>query len=99
MNYLDTAKEKLDVLLKKQEELLEDIKENYELDKEDCIDAIIGGDVVLEWDEQRDVDYADDAINCQKILVSALELLNASDKKLRIMQTRHLKTWCNRLAK
>ena len=78
MNHLDTAKQKLDALLEKQETLLGKIKENYDLEEEDCIED---GDVVLEWDEQRDIDYADDAVRCQEMLVRALELLNAGDKK------------------
>ena len=78
MNHLDTAKQKLDALLEEQETLLGKIKENYDLEEEDCIED---GDVVLEWDEQRDVDYADDAVRCQEMLVRALELLNAGDKK------------------
>ena len=78
MNHLDTAKQKLDSLLEKQASLLDEIKENYDLDDEDCIED---EDVVLEWDEQRDVDYADDAVRCQEMLVHALELLHAGNKK------------------
>lgn len=81
MDYLDTAKQNLDMLLEKQEALLDEIKDNYDLDEEDCLDAIACGDIELEWDEQRDVGYADDAVRCQEMLVRALELLNAGDKK------------------
>lgn len=87
MNSLGTAKEKLDSLIKKQEELLLTIKEDYDLDNEDCEDAesvqsaIDCGDITLEWDENRDVDYADDAVRCQQMLVHALELIETGDKK------------------
>jgi len=87
MNSLETAKERLDLLIKKQEELFLTIKEDYDLDDEDCEDAesvqsaINCGDITLEWDENRDVDYADDAVRCQQMLVRALELLETGDKK------------------
>ena len=87
MNSLGTAKEKLDSLIKKQEELLLTIKEDYDLDNEDCEDAesvqsaIDCGDITLEWDENRDIDYADDAVRCQQMLVHALELIETGDKK------------------
>lgn len=87
MNSLETAKERLDSLIKKQEELFLTIKEDYDLDDEDCADAesvqstINCGDITLEWDENRDIDYADDAVRCQQMLVRALELLEVGDKK------------------
>ena len=87
MNSLGTAKEKLDLLIQKQEEILLTIKEVYDLDDEDCEDAesvqnaIACGDITLEWDENRDIDYADDAVRCQQMLVHALELIETGDKK------------------
>ncbi len=87
MNSLGTAKEKLDLLIQKQEEILLTIKEDYDLDDEDCEDAesvqnaIACGDITLEWDENRDIDYADDAVRCQQMLVHALELIETGDKK------------------
>lgn len=87
MNSLETAKERLDLLIKNQVQLLLTIKEDYDLDDEDCEDAdsvqnaINCGDITLEWDENRDVDYADDAVRCQQRLVRALELLEVGDKK------------------
>ena len=87
MNSLETAKERLDLLIKNQVQLLLTIKEDYDLDDEDCEDAesvqsaINCGDITLEWDENRDVDYADDAVRCQQMLVRALELLETGDKK------------------
>ena len=87
MNSLETAKEKLDLLIQKQEEILLTIKEDYDLDDEDCEDAesvqnaIACGDITLEWDENRDIDYADDAVRCQQMLVHALELIETGDKK------------------
>ena len=87
MNSLETAKERLDLLIKNQVQLLLTIKEDYDLDDEDCEDAesvqsaINCGDITLEWDENRDVDYADDAVLCQQRLVRALELLEVGDKK------------------
>ena len=87
MNSLGTAKEKLDLLIQKQEKILLKIKENYDLDDEDCEDAesvqsaIDCGDITLEWDENRDIDYANDAVRCQQMLVHALELIETGDKK------------------
>ncbi|MBR6650360.1 MAG: hypothetical protein IKL36_03010 [Clostridia bacterium] len=87
MNCLETAKERLGLLIKNQVQLLLTIKEDYDLDDEDCEDAesvqsaINCGDITLEWDENRDVDYADDAVRCQQMLVRALELIEAGDKK------------------
>ena len=87
MNSLGTAKEKLDLLIQKQEEILLTIKEDYDLDDEACEDAesvqnaIACGDITLEWDENRDIDYADDAVRCQQMLVHALELIETGDKK------------------
>ena len=87
MNSLETAKERLDLLIKNQVQLLLTIKEDYDLDDEDCEDAesvqsaINCGDITLEWDENHDVDYADDAVRCQQRLVRALELLEVGDKK------------------
>ena len=87
MNCLETAKERLDLLIKNQEQILLTIKEDYDLDDEDCEDAesvqnaINCGDITLEWDENRDVDYADDAVRCQQMLVHALELIETGDKK------------------
>ena len=87
MNSLGTAKEKLDLLIQKQEEILLTIKEDYDLDDEDCEDAesvqnaIACGDITLEWEENRDIDYADDAVRCQQMLVHALELIETGDKK------------------
>lgn len=75
------------LLLQKQEEILFTIKEDYDLDDEACEDAesvqtaIDCGDITLEWDENRDIDYADEAVRCQQMLVRALELVEAGDKK------------------
>lgn len=87
MNSLETAKERLDLLIKKQDEVFLALKKNYGLDDEECEDAesiqeaICQEDIMLEWDEKRDVDYADDAVRCQQMLVSALECLENGDKK------------------
>ena len=68
MNSLGTAKEKLELLIEKQEKILLVIKEDYDFDDEDCEDAesvqnaIDCGDITLEWDENRDIDYADDEL-------------------------------------
>lgn len=84
---LEEAKKKLDMLEKKQGEVLLQLKENYELDDEhydgaEAIkEAVYQGDIeLLEWEEKRDFDYADDTVRCQQMLITALELLNAGDK-------------------
>lgn len=72
-------------------ELFSEIKVTYDLDGEyysddyndDSFvkDAIYDGDVDLEWDEYREVDYIDDMVRCQSMLVDALESLSNEDAK------------------
>lgn len=63
------------------------IKDDYDLEDAFCEDAaavesaIDCGDVSLEWEEYREIDYADSSVRCQQMLVDALELLEAGDKK------------------
>ena len=82
MNSLETANKKLDILAKKKDDLLLRIKDDYDLEDEtDVESAIDDEDVSLEWEEYREIDYAGSSVRCQQMLVDALELLEAGDKK------------------
>lgn len=84
---MQTAKKKLEILEEKKTGLLLRIKDDYDLEDESCEDAaavesaIDDGDVSLEWEEYREIDYADSSVRCQQMLVDALELLETRDKK------------------
>ena len=87
MRDLETAKKKLDLLVEKKDDLLLKIKDDYDLEDESCEDAaavesaIDDGDISFEWEEYREIDYADSSLRCQQMLVDALALLEAGDKK------------------
>ncbi len=87
MNPLETAKKKLDLLVEQKNDLLLKIKDDYDLEDESCEDAaavesaIDDGDISLEWEEYREIDYVDSSFRCQQKLVDALELLETGDKK------------------
>ena len=82
MNSLETANKKLDILAKKKDDLLLRIKDDYDLEDEtDVESAIDDEDLSLEWAEYREIDYAGSSVRCQQMLVDALELLEAGDKK------------------
>lgn len=82
MSSLQTAKKKLEILEEKKTDLLLRIKDDYDLeDATDVESAIDDQDVSLEWEEHREIDYADSSLRCQQMLVDALELLETGDKK------------------
>ena len=82
MNSLETANKKLDILAKKKDDLLLRIKDDYDFeDVTEVGSAIDDGEVALEWEECREIDYADSSLRCQQMLVDALELLETGDKK------------------
>ena len=82
MNSLQTAKKQLALLEEKKNNLLLRIKDDYDLeDVTEVESAIDDGDVALEWEECREIDYADSSLRCQQMLVGALELLETGDKK------------------
>ena len=82
MNSLETAKKKSALLAEKKNDLLLRIKDDYDLeDATDVESAIDDEDVALEWEECREIDYADSSLRCQQMLVDALELLEAGNKK------------------
>lgn len=87
MNALETAKKQLDLLAEKKDDLFLRIKDDYDLEDESCEgaaaveSAIDDGDVPLEWEEYREIDYVDSSLRCQQMLVDALALLEAGDKK------------------
>ena len=82
MTNLETAKKQLDLLVEKKNDLLLRNKDDYDLeDVADVESAIDDEDVSLEWEEYREIDYADSSVRCQQMLVDALELLETGDKK------------------
>lgn len=82
MTSLEAAKKQLDLLVAKKNDLLLRIKDDYDLeDATDVESAIDDEDVSLEWEEYREIDYADSSVRCQRMLVDALELLETGDKK------------------
>ena len=82
MNSLETAKKKSALLAEKKNDLLLRIKDDYDLeDATDVESAIDDEDVSLEWEEYREIDYADSSVRCQQMLVDALALLETGDKK------------------
>ena len=82
MNPLETAKAKLEQLLDAEENVRLELRDAYDLDSaDDVYEAADQGEIVLSWREDRDIDYATDGVNCQKMLVGALELLASGDKK------------------
>lgn len=82
MTNLETAKSQLVLLVEKKNDLLLRIKDDYDLeDVTEVESAIDDEDVSLEWEEYREIDYADSSVRCQQMLVDALALLEAGDKK------------------
>ena len=82
MTNLETAKKQLELLVEKKNDLLLRIKDDYDLeDVTEVESAIDDEDVSLEWEEYREIDYADSSVRCQQMLVDALALLEAGDKK------------------
>jgi hypothetical protein len=72
----------LALLEEKRDDLFLRIKDDYDLeDVMEVESAIDDGDVSLEWEECREIDYADSSLRCQQMLVDALELLETGDKK------------------
>ena len=79
---MEAAKKQLDLLVAKKNDLLLRIKDDYDLeDATDVESAIDDEDVSLEWEEYREIDYADSSVRCQQMLIDALELLETGDKK------------------
>lgn len=76
------GKKQLDLLVEKKKDLLSRIKDDYDLeDVADVESAIDDQDISLDWEEYREIDYADSSLRCQQMLVDALELLETGDKK------------------
>lgn len=86
---LQEAKKLLAEYKKKHAELLQDIKEEYD----DCDDyddydddevlsgAIICGELAVSWHDGSKLEYLQNILHCQEMLVSALEMLEQNDTK------------------
>lgn len=82
MNSLEAAKKQSELLIEKRDALFLRIKDDYDFeDVTEVASAIDDGDISLEWEEYREIDYADSSLRCQQMLVDALELLETGDKK------------------
>lgn len=71
MSHLETEKKRLATYKKRRTALFRKIKENYGLEDESLEDLTYGE---LEWEEYRDLKYADDMVMFQTRVVRALEL-------------------------
>ena len=70
VNSLGVAKEQLDLLVEKKNDLLLRIKDDYDL--EDAVEAegvIDNEDASFEREEYREIDYADSSVRCQQIRI------------------------------
>ena len=86
MSHLEQAKKQLSEYEEKQKSLFREIKETYDEDdfyedESDVESGINSGEIILEWYEYRDVDYIDDIVGCQQLLVRALDIFEQGDKK------------------
>ena len=87
MENLKHAEEKLAEYEKKSEELFSKLKEAYHLGDEQPDDIKLGNifdndgdEIVLEWSERRDIEYADDLVTLQRQFVKLLDSATADDK-------------------
>ena len=86
MNNLEQAKKLLAEYEKKQAELLQDIKDEYDdcndyEDNDELLAVIIGGELAVSWHDGSKLEYLQNIVQCQKMLVSALEMLEQHDTK------------------
>ena len=86
MNNLEQAKKLLAEYEKKQAELLQDIKDEYDdcddyEDNDELLAVIIGGELAVSWHDGSKLEYLQNIVQCQKMLVSALEMLEQNDTK------------------
>ena len=92
---LERAEEILAEYEKKNEELYSSLKETYRLENDDPYDIRIGevydsdGDeIVFEWGERRDIEYADDMVALQRTLVALLASASDGEKVPRVSDER-----------
>lgn len=64
-----------------------DFQDTYDLDEEyydrpeSIENGVLGGEIDLEWQDARDLDYADTMVRYQQLLVRELTILAQGDKK------------------
>lgn len=92
---LERAEEKLAEYEKKSAELYSALKETYRLENDDPDDIRIGevydsdGDeIVFEWGERRDIEYADDMVALQRAFVALLGLTSGGEKTSQLFKER-----------
>ena len=83
---LQEAKKLLAEYKKKLAELLQDIKDEYDDcddygDDNELIAIIIGGELAVSWHDGSQLEYLQNIVHCQEMLVSALEMLEQNDTK------------------
>jgi len=87
MSELQKASIALSTLEEKKANILLEFKESYDLDEEyydspeSIENGLLGGEIDLEWQDARDLDYADSMVRYQQLLVRALTILEQGDKK------------------
>ena len=86
MNYLEQAKQKLTEYEEKKRAFFRELKEVYDDDNiyedESAVEkGLCDGDFILDWDDKRDAVYVYNAVQCQTLLIEALELLEQRDTK------------------
>ena len=85
MSSLEQAKNRLAEYRQKEKEVLCWIKSFYDdadsYEDDDAVKNAIGDDIILEWDDQRDIIYTSDTVECQEKLITALEMLEQGDKE------------------
>ena len=87
MSELQKASIALATLEEKKANILLEFKESYDLDEEyydspeSIENGLLGGEIDLEWQDARDLDYADSMVRYQQLLVRALTILEQGDKK------------------
>ena len=93
MNELELAREKLAEIKKEETNLICEMKETYSVEDadyedygfsntyHDFIQYIAEESILIDYDDQRDLEYLDDELCSQELLIRALEIFDAGDKK------------------
>lgn len=87
MSELEKVSNTLASLAEKKANILLDFQDTYDLDEEhydspeSIENGVLGGEIDLEWQDARDLDYADTMARYQQQLVRALTIFAQGDKK------------------
>lgn len=87
MSVLEQVSNAFASLKEQKANILLDFKDTYDLDEEyydspeSIENGVLGGEIDLEWQDARDLDYADTMVRYQQLLVRALTTFAQGDKK------------------